>query len=172
MSRMHWYFAVIFFILAFLIQTAMLWKWPVYGFTPNLLLCVVVVFSFLYDERYGLVYGLAFGALLDITSSFYFGPQTLTFFLAYIAAGRMRSVFNQEKIIPDVLIALIITPIYALLMWGLVRITGNPKNIGFMLESLPVLLVMHGAITAILHLLLVRSIIKHRKDRRYKSDLV
>jgi len=172
MSRMHWYFAVIFFLAAFFIQTAMLWKWPIYGFSPNLLLCIVVVFSFMYDERYGLVYGLAAGALLDVTTSMYFGPQTLTFFIAYIAAGRMRLVFNQEKIIPDVLVALIVTPIYALLMWGSVRLTGNPKNISYMLESLPVLLVMHALLTALFHLLLVRSIIRHRRDRRYKSDLV
>jgi len=126
----------------------------------------------MYDERYGLVYGLIFGVLLDLTQSLYFGPQTLTFFLAYIVAGLMRKVFNQEKVIPDVLCALIITPVYAFILWGSYRLVGNPKDVSYVLESLPALLIMHAVLTALFHLLFVRGIIRHRRDRRYKSDLV
>jgi len=169
---MRWYIFAIVFIVAFFLQTTILWRVPVHGFSPNLLLCLVVVFSFMYDERYGLVFGLIFGVLLDLTQSLYFGPQTLTFFLAYITAGLMRKVFNQEKVIPDVLCVLIITPLYAFILWGSCRLAGNPKDVGYVIESLPSLLVMHALLTALFHLLFVRSIIRHRRDRRYKSDLV
>ena len=66
--NMRWYKAVIIFIIVFIVQATLLWRMPVYGYAPNLLLCFLCVFSFLYDERYGLILGTSTGVLLDIAS--------------------------------------------------------------------------------------------------------
>jgi rod shape-determining protein MreD len=167
---MRWYKAALIFFFAFLIQTVVLWRFPIAGSSPNILLCLVVVFSFLYDERYGLVLGIIFGVLLDVSTSWFFGVQTVSFIIAYFAAAVLRSVFNHEKVIPDMLTALIATPVSAFLVWGAYRLAGGILYVRFVIESLPVLIISHCIIVAILHLLLVRSIIRHRRDRKYKSD--
>ena len=51
--------AGIFFLIAFFIQCSFLNVISIAGYTPNLLLCLVIVFSFLYEEQiYGLLYGV------------------------------------------------------------------------------------------------------------------
>jgi rod shape-determining protein MreD len=167
---MRWYKAALIFLVAFLIQTVLLWRFPIFDYSPNLLLCVVIVFSFLYDERYGLVLGIIFGVLLDVSTSWFFGVQTLTFIAAYIVAAVLRNVFNQEKVLPDMLTALIVTPFGAFLVWGVYRLAGGIQYVHYVVDSLPVLIISHCVIVGILHLLLVRSIIRHRRDRRFKSN--
>jgi rod shape-determining protein MreD len=128
------------------------------------------VFSFLYDERYGLVLGIIFGLMLDVATSWFFGVQTITFIVAYLVAAILRSVFNYEKVIPDVLTALIVTPFGAFLVWGAYRLAGGLLYVRYVIESLPVLIISHCVIVAILHLLLVRSILRRRGGRKFKND--
>ena len=54
---MRYWKAAIAFAVAFIMQTSLLNVISIKGYTPNLLLCLVVVFSFLYEEDlYGLVF--------------------------------------------------------------------------------------------------------------------
>ncbi|MDR1067850.1 MAG: rod shape-determining protein MreD [Clostridiales Family XIII bacterium] len=168
---MRYYFAAPIFLLAFLLQTTVFWRVTIFGYSPNLLLCLVVVFSFLYEERFGLVLGAVFGCLLDIATSPYVGPQAITFVMVYIAARLLRNVFNHEKLIPDVLTALIATPVNVLFVWLIYRLCGVPTNFIFALKPLLPLLLMHAVITALLHLIFVRSVIRYRHDRRYTGGL-
>ena len=63
---MKYWKAGIFFLIAFFIQTSLLNLISVGSYTPNLLLCLVVIFSFLYEkDMYGLVYGAVFGLIYD-----------------------------------------------------------------------------------------------------------
>jgi rod shape-determining protein MreD len=166
---MRYYVAVPIFLLAFLIQTTVLWKLPVFGWSPNLLLCLVVIFTFLYEERYGLVLGAIFGVLLDAATSTLIGPQALAFVTVYIIVSLLRNTFNHEKLIPDVLMVLAATPVNLGLVWLLSHICGVPGNFIFVLRALLPLLLMHAVITAVLHPLFARSAIRHRGDRRYEG---
>jgi rod shape-determining protein MreD len=168
---MRYYIATPVFLLAFLLQTLVLGRFTVFGQSPNLLLCLVVVFSFLYEERYGLVLGLVFGAMLDIATSWYFGVQTITFVLTYGFVSLFRNIFNHEKLLPDMLMAVGATPLNCFLVWGVYRLCGSPSNVMNAVHSLPVLLVSQCVLTGVLHLIFVRSVIRHRKDRKAEWEV-
>jgi rod shape-determining protein MreD len=166
---MRYYIAAPLFLIAFLLQTTVLWKLPVFGHSPNLLLCLVVIFSFLYEERYGLILGAIFGILLDAATSTLIGPQAITFVLIYLIVRVLRNVFNHEKLIPDALMALIATPVNLFIVWLINLICGVPEHIVFVLKALLPLLIMHAIITAVLHPLFARTAIRYRSDRRYEG---
>ena len=57
---------LIFFIAAFLLQSTLVLNFNIAGITPNFILCMTVLFSFLYKGNQGLVFGVIFGLLQDI----------------------------------------------------------------------------------------------------------
>jgi rod shape-determining protein MreD len=172
MKSMRYYIAAPIFLLAFLLQTTVLWKLPVFGHSPNLLLCLVVIFSFLYEERYGLILGAIFGVLLDTATSTLIGPQAVTFVLVYLIVRALRNVFNHEKLIPDALMAIIATPVNLLFVWLINKAFGVPDDFSFTLKALLPLLIMHAIITAALHPLFARTVIRYRSDRRYEGGML
>jgi rod shape-determining protein MreD len=169
---MRWYIAVPVFFAAFIIQTTLLWRFTFAGYSPNLLLCMVVVFSFLYDERYGLWMGLIFGVLLDVTASWHFGAQTISFVLVYMIARPFARVFNHEWFLPQIFIAALATPVNAFLVWGVNRLGGSPLAVHFVFESLPALALMHCVLAVALHFIFVRSVIRHVNDRKYYREIM
>jgi rod shape-determining protein MreD len=166
---MHYYIAAPVFLVAFLLQTTVFWKLPLFGYSPNLLLCLAVVFSFLYDERYGLILGAIFGIMLDIATSVYVGPYAISFVIVYLIVRLLRNVFNHEKLVPDVLMALIATVVCILVVWIIDRLCGIQLDFIFAIKSLLPLLIMHAVITALLHLIFVRSVVRYRNDSRYEG---
>jgi rod shape-determining protein MreD len=172
MNVMRWYIAAPVFFAAFLIQTTLLTGFELWGHSPNLLLCLTCVFSFLYREPYGLIMGAAFGALLDVATSWYFGPQAISFVLAFVIARPFARVFNHEWFLPQIMIAALATPVNVFLLWGMGRLAGSPVHLHFAVESLPGLLIMHCALAVILHFIFVRSVIRHGIDRKYYGEIL
>jgi rod shape-determining protein MreD len=172
MSVMRWYIAAPVFFAAFIIQTTLLPGFELWGSSPNLLLCMVSVFSFLYRAPYGLIMGAVFGALLDITTSRCFGPQAISFVIAFVIARPFGRVFNHEWFLPQPMIAALATPVNVFLLWGMGRLAGSPGHFHFALESLPALLIMHSVLAVILHFLFVRSVIRHGIDRKYYGEIL
>jgi rod shape-determining protein MreD len=169
---MRWYISAPVFFVAFLVQITLLGGIELWGHSPNLLLCMVSVFSFLYIRPYGLIMGVAFGALLDVATSWYFGPQAISFVIAFLIARPFSRVFNHEWFFPQVIIVAIATPVNVFLLWGMGRIAGSPVHIRFALESLPSLLIMHCVLVVILHFIFVRSVIRHGIDRKYYGEIL
>ena len=95
----HWKAGII-FLIAFLIQPSLLNMINIAGYTPNLLLCLVVIFSFIYeDEMYGVVYGAAFGVLYDVCYSQVIGPTPIALTVVAICIILAREYANIENII-------------------------------------------------------------------------
>jgi len=164
--------AGIFFAVCWLIQTTLLWRiWP-FGATPSLILCAVVCMAWLYDAYYCLVYGVVFGLLLDIQVQAMFGVQAVAFVLCCVPPFLLRLGFNPERTFPVVISALAATPIHAFSVWGIYYIFGVPKVITLVLPTLPEQFVSQAIICLVLHLLLVRTIIKDRRDRRFDGMVV
>ncbi|MDR1292054.1 MAG: rod shape-determining protein MreD [Clostridiales Family XIII bacterium] len=172
MSSMRWYIAAPVFFAAFIIQVSLPSGAGLWGYSPNLLLCMTCVFSFLYKEPYGLIMGAVFGALLDVATSWYFGPQAISFVIAFLIARPFGKVFNHEWFLPQIIIAAIATPINVFLMWGMGRLAGGLTHIRFALEPLPALLIMHCALAVVLHFIFVRTIIRHGIDRKYYGEIM
>ena len=82
---MKYWKAGIFFLIAFFTQNSLLNMVNIGGYTPNLLLCLVVIFSFLYEkDMYGLVYGAVFGLIYDACYSYVIGPTPIALSLIHI----------------------------------------------------------------------------------------
>lgn len=152
------------FFIALLLQTTVLRHIAIMGYSPNLLLCLVVVCSFLYEEKIGLIYGAVFGLLLDMISSQFIGPSALSFVIIYIFVRIMRIFFNHERLLPELLLAVTSTPLYILTLWMFYKIASSPVSIIIVLKAMPVLIVYNGVIIVLLHLFLVRGVIKHKRD--------
>jgi hypothetical protein len=67
--------------------------------------------------------------------------------------------------------AAIATPLNAFLVWGIYRFAGSPMDVMIPLRSLPVLLLSQCILTGLLHLLFVRSVIRHRRDRKVEWEV-
>jgi rod shape-determining protein MreD len=169
---MRYYYAIPIFLVAFLLQTTIIWRLPIFGYSPNLIYCLVVVFSFLYEERYGLILGLVFGMLLDISTSLYFGVQTISLVFVCLAVRLLRFAFNHEKFVPDVIIAAGLTPVNVFIVWTIYHLCGLPLSVAYPVDSLLPLVIMHAIIVLILHLILVRGVLRFRQDRHYSGGMM
>lgn len=163
-ARKRYVLAFVGFLLAFILQTTILKHIAIMGYSPNILLCLVVVCSFLYDEKIGLIYGIVFGLLLDLSTGLYIGPTAIAFILVHFFVIGMRVIFNHERLLPELLLAAVSTPIFMFVYWGLYKIAASPVSIMIVLKALPILLVYNGAIMILLHLLLARGVIRHKAD--------
>jgi rod shape-determining protein MreD len=169
---MRYYYAIPIFLIAFLLQTTILWQYPIFGYSPNLIFCLVVVFSFLYEERYGLILSIVFGMLLDVSTSLYFGVQTLGLLLVCISVRLLRLAFNHEKFLPDIIIAAGLTPVNIFIVWAIYHLCGLPLSVMYPVYSLLPLVIMHTIIVFILHLILVRGVVRFRQDRHYSGGMM
>ena len=164
---MTWFKAGIFFLILWLVQTTLLWRiWP-FGAAPSLLLCAAVCFCWLYEAYYGLAFAVVFGLLLDIQLGNLFGVWALAFVLAILPAMVLRRSFNPERVLPFLVITLIATLICAFIVWGINSMFGAPASALLLLRALPALFISQAVICIALQLIFVRTIIKHRRDRRY-----
>lgn len=165
-TNVRYFTCFLLFFLVFIIQTTMLKHIAILGYSPNILLCLVVVSSFLYDEKVGLVYGLIFGVLLDLTTGTIVGPSSVGFALVYVFVIIMRRIFSHERLLPEFLLAVVSTPLYVFTVWGLCKIGGAPIGVMLVVKALPVLIVYNCVFIVIFHLILVRGVIKHRRDAK------
>ena len=170
MIRMRYYLAIPLFLLAFLMQTTMLWRIPIAGYSPNLLLCMVVVFSFIYEERYGLILGIAFGLLLDISTSLFLSVQTISFVAVFLVVRLFRSIFNHESLITDMFMGLLATPINLFIVWLIYKLMGEPVSVVLVFKSLLPLMIMHFLLVGIIHFIFIRTVIRYRQDMKFTGD--
>lgn len=168
---MKYPYAILIFFFTFIIQTTVLHNIAIMGYSPNLLLCLVVVFTFLYKEKYGLILGVLFGLLLDLTCGQFVGISALAFLSVHIVVSFLKNFLNQEHLLPDMVLSLIGTVIYYLVYWALYALMGSPYSIVHVLISIAVLMIYNLLPTVIFHLLLVRGIIKHRRDKQFEGNL-
>lgn len=169
-SNKRYLFTGIWFIVALIIQTTVLRHIAILGYSPNLIMCSVVVFSFLYQEKVGLVYGVIFGLILDAITAVYIGPSAISFTLAYMFITFIRHFFNHEKLLPEILLSAVSTLVNLCIMWVFYSLSGHPTSIMIMVKALPVLLVYNTVVVIILHLIFVRGVIKHKRDNKVTGN--
>ena len=161
--------AIVLFEIAFLVQTSLLNVIMIKGYTPNLLLCLVVTLSFLYeDETYGIVLGAIFGVLYDICFSTVVGPTALCLVVVAAFILLVRELVNIENIINMWVVATISIAVYYVLNWLLIHLTGNPLGILYMLAKLPGEYIYSIIIITILYLILLRLSDRHRRDKHFR----
>ena len=161
--------AGIFFLIAFFIQCSFLNVISIAGYTPNLLLCLVIVFSFLYEEQiYGLLYGVLFGIFYDICFADVVGPTPIALVLVALVIFVLREYANIENIVNMWVTSLLSILFYYALNWGLQHLAGNPIGLLYVLKTLPWITLYSLWLMTVLYLILLRKMTRHRKDRYFR----
>ena len=161
--------AGIFFLIAFFIQCSFLNVISIAGYTPNLLLCLVIVFSFLYEEQiYGLLYGVLFGVFYDICFADVVGPTPIALGLVALVIFVLREYANIENIVNMWVTSLLSILFYYALNWGLQHLAGNPIGLLYVLKTLPWITLYALSLMTVLYLILLRKMTRHRKDRYFR----
>ena len=166
---MRYWKAAIIFAVAFFIQTSLLNVISIKGYTPNLLLCLVIVFSFLYEDgKYGIIFGVICGLMYDICFSSVLGPTPLALLCTSVVVLLARESANIENIVNLWILSAVSLVIYYLVSWGLFHIGGNPEGLVFVLRRLPWTGLYSLAVITVIYLILIRKETKHRKDRYFR----
>jgi len=166
---MKYRYAACLFFVAFIIQTTLVNVISVYGATPNLLLCLVVIFSFLYDENNcGLVLGVVFGLLYDICFTEYVGIAALAFLIISLGIMLVNIVMNKEALLSVIIVSAAATVLYALFYWSIMAMLGSGYSFYYMLKSVPLQVLYNAVVVTALYMAMIRRVIKHHYDRYYR----
>ena len=156
------------FLVAFLMQGSLLNMISISGHTPNLLLGLVVVFSFLYEkEIYGIMYGALFGVLYDMCYSYVIGPTPIALILVAMCVILMRYYANVENAVSMSVVSIIAFILYYIINWGLYSLAGTPLGLGYALSNSIVPIIYTLAFVFIVYKVLIRSVVKHHRDRYF-----
>lgn len=167
--NMNYWKAGLMFLVAFLVQASLLNLIMIFGYTPNLMLCLVIVLSFLYENQmYGVIFGAGFGVLYDICFSSFVGPTGISLVAVAIVILILREYANIENVVNMWIVSTISILIYYALNWGLFHIAGNPIGFVYILKKLPGEYIYSFAVITVLYFILIRKAAKHRKDRYFR----
>ena len=167
--NMKYWKAGLLFLAAFFVQTSLLNLIGIVGYTPNLILCMVVVLSFLYEnEMYGVVFGAVFGVLYDICYSSVIGPTASSLVLVAILILILREYANIENIVNMWVVSAVSIVLYYGLNWGLFHMSGNPIGFVYVIKHLPGVFLYSFAVVTLIYLILIRKAVRHRRDRYFK----
>ena len=165
---MRYRYAVCVFLAAYIFQTTLMNAVSVFGVTPNLLLCLVVVYSFLYHESAGgPVFGVVFGLLYDIAFMPHVGVAAMAFLIVSVSIMIISSVMNKEMIASVIIITPIATTVYVLIYWAIMLLLGSNHGFLFVMGFLPYYIAYNTVVVVVLYLFMVRKVIRHRRDRYY-----
>ncbi|MEE0797417.1 MAG: rod shape-determining protein MreD [Anaerovoracaceae bacterium] len=166
---MRYWKAGIIFLIAFFIQPSLLNMINIGGYTPNLLLCLTVIFSFLYEkEYYGPLLGAVSGLLYDICYSYVIGPTAIALLLTAVIVMALRQYANVENIISMWVVSVLSFLSYYLINWILYKITGSPEGILYALSHSVWTIVYSMAVITAMYILMIRKVDRYHKDRYYK----
>jgi rod shape-determining protein MreD len=139
------------------------------GVTPNLLLCLVVIFSFLYDDKnYGIVLGVIFGLLYDIAFTGHVGVSALLFLIISLSILFASVIINKEVVFSVIIVAVLSTTAYVFMYWGIMALMGSNFSFLFMLRFLPIHILYNVIVVLILYFLMIRKVIRYYQDRYYR----
>ena len=154
------------FLIAFLIQPSLLNIINIGGYTPNLILCMTILYTFLYEEDiYGVVFGAVFGVLYDMMYSNVIGPMPISLVLVAIGIVIVREFTNIENIINMWAVSLVSVLAYYFMNWGLHHLAGNPVGIAVVFHQVPVIAFYSLVIITVMYMMLIRRVIRHHRDR-------
>lgn len=157
------------FLAAFFLQPFLQNLIPVLGGNINLLLCVTVVFTFLYDDNLcGIFFGFIFGLFYDLVYGMYAGPGVLALMVTGIAVLILREFANIENFFNALAAMLLSTWLYASVYWGIYTVLGSPYSYVYAMKSLPLPLLFNSLTAMALYFVLIKKVIKHRRDRYFR----
>lgn len=154
------------FLIAFLIQPTLLNVISIEGYTPNLILCMTILYTYLYEEDiYGVVFGALFGVLYDMMYSNVVGPVPISLVLTAIGIVVIREFTNIENIINMWAVSVVSILAYYFMNWGLHHLAGNPVGFAVVFQQIPWVVLYSLVIITVLYKIIIRRVVRHHRDR-------
>lgn len=168
---MKYRYSFLLFFIAFLLQTTVFNHFRIFGMSPNLILCMVVIFSFLYEGYHGIIYGLLFGLVLDICFAEIFGIASICLFSIALICSELKRFLYKESMVSVTIVSLTSTAVYGVMYWGIYRMLGSGYDFLYIAQKEAVLLGYHAVVTLIIYHFVSKNF-KHRSDRyMYRGNL-
>lgn len=155
---------------SFLLQSTVMNHFKLFGTSPNLVLCSVLFLSFLYEGYYGILVGLVFGLIQDLSFSPLIGPSSIAYMLVALFLTGIRHFLYRDSVLNLVIASAAGTVAYYGIAFAIFAIFGGTYHITAVLMKLPVLLGYHFLVMVVLYQLMGRRSIRHPEDRYYKGN--
>jgi len=160
------------FFIAFILQTTVMNHFRVFEMSPNLILCLVVIFSFLYEGYHGIIFGLVFGLVIDVCFAEIIGISAMCNFTVALISVWLKRYFYKDSRISISIVSALGTAVYALLYWSVNRMLGSGTDFLYVMQKEAVLLIYHIVIILAVYQAVSRRVIKHQGDRyMYRGNL-
>jgi rod shape-determining protein MreD len=165
-------YSIALFFVGFILQSTVLNHFAILGVSPNIILCLVVIFSFLYEGNHGLILGPVFGMINDICFAEIIGVSALSYFLVALLCLELKRYLYKDSWVSMMIVSSAGTVCFGLLYWGTTRILGNGVHFLYVLKLHGILLAYNVMVTIIMYHFMSRRVIKHRSDRyMYRGNL-
>ncbi|MGF6376123.1 rod shape-determining protein MreD [Clostridiales Family XIII bacterium PM5-7] len=161
--------AFLLYLAMFFLQMILKHAVPIVGEHINLLLCLTVVMSFLYDDRFpGIAFGLIFGLASDALYGLYAGPGTVALVLTGIAVYVLKDYVNIGHFLIVPVVSVFSTWLFTSIYWVIYFFIGSPYTYLFAIKTLPLQLLFDLVAIAIMFLIMEKRKEKHRRDRYFR----
>lgn len=161
---------IVLYVGAFLLQPFLYHILPGGGISPNLILILTAMLSFLYEDNYLTIgLGVSFALMTDLCYGLYVGPGAISVFIVAMLIFSLKDFANKENIINAGIVMLLSTWVYSSSYWLIYFIVGNGAySYIFAMKSLPLQLLYNLIIALILYMILIKKVIRHRRDRYFR----
>lgn len=155
----------LFFVIAFLLQLSLINIVSIKMVAPNLIMCTVVIITFLYEDGFrSIPFGIFFGLFLDICAGTYVGISSLLFLIVGVFAEAARIWLNVEKLPTLITTAFISTFIYEVGYWIFMKFLNGYMLFSHMIEKAFFFAISNTVMMTIMFLVM------HKKAERYHND--
>lgn len=161
---------VILYIGAFFLQPFLYHLLPGEGISPNLILVLTVMLTFLYDDDYYAIgLGTIFSLMIDLCYGIYIGPAGVAILVVGVVVFFIKGFVNKENIVNGGIVILLSTWIYGSFYWLVYVMSGNHSySYFYAMKSLPLQLLYNLIVALIMYMILIKKVTKHRKDRYFR----
>lgn len=158
-------YAAILFLVAFILQTSILNIFTIWGITPNLILCLVAILSFLYVDSWAFAFGIVFGLMWDMCNSQFIGVSAFAYLMVSLVVAALRESINKEHRVSALIVSVVATLIYNGVYY--IISTGFGSNYSFLywLKLQPGYILYNSVIIFILYMIFIKKVVRFRNDR-------
>ncbi len=153
------------FIAILIVQGGILNLINILGVTPNLLLSLVIIRIFLYNDRLTFALGIIFSIILDICFSKYIGVFPLSLLITILVVQFFRDNVDIENKWTMLTVAVIGNIVFSVVTFVAEYLLGFKINLFFWVKMQTVSLIYNSMIMFIIYLLLIKKVINYRNDR-------
>lgn len=169
---MKYFFSFAIFLAGFIMQSTVINGISLWGVTPNLILCLTIIFAFLYDGYEGLLFGVLFGLFQDIFFGEVIGIAAISYLIIGLAVGGAKKQINKEHVFSTFILILGGTLAFNLLYWSLSSLFGAGYSVVTMLKLQIVAIPYNVVIAVMLYFWLIQKVVRHPTDKYIKGTFI